>query len=72
MALKKDDRTWREQGEEYAEKASRYSPEHGTHLGLLAVYCEMRHASGDDRAAEEDAAVVRPSAGVRVGGRLVR
>jgi hypothetical protein len=27
-------------------------PEFGTYYGLLAVYCEVRHASGDDRAVE--------------------
>jgi hypothetical protein len=50
-------------------------PEFGTYYGLLAVYCEVRHASGDDRAVEgtpRGSRDGRPPAGVRVGGGTVR
>jgi hypothetical protein len=41
--------TWRERGEKFFERARRgASPDHAVVDGLLAIYCEIRHAADND------------------------
>ena len=56
------DTTWRERGEKLFERARRgASPDHAVVDGLLAIYCELRHAdeAGSDTGTAVEAALVR-------------